>query len=336
MRQLWLPIVAISMLSGTLRAEDRLRPAVERALPLLERASAGSADNRECFTCHSQGLPILALDEARQRGFEIDDANFQRQLDHTYAHLERNRERYAAGKGTGGNADTAGYALWTLSTGDRAPDDTITAVTEYLLTWQSADPHWSCTSHRPPTEASDFTTTYVSLRGLKAFGTDEQQERIAARVETAKAWLIDAPAGDNEDRVFRLWSLHLAEADPQVIASAAGELLSRQGNDGGWSQLDDQAADAYATATALVALHRTSSVQTTDEAYQRGVKYLLDSQLEDGTWHVASRSKPFQTYFETGFPHGTDQFISTSASAWSVLALLAALPAETDPEPPTQ
>src|SRR5688500_8802562 len=183
MRHLLLLSAAIGILPATVAADDRLHPAVERALPLLERASAGSADQRDCFTCHSQGLTVLALDEARRRGFEIDEANFQRQLDHTYAHLERNRERYAAGQGTGGIADTAGYALCALSTGERAPDDTTTAVTEYLLTWQSSDPHWSCTSHRPPSEASDFTTTYVSLRGLKSFGTAEQQERIAIRFD---------------------------------------------------------------------------------------------------------------------------------------------------------
>jgi N-acyl-D-amino-acid deacylase len=331
MRHLLLMLVATCILSATVTADDRVGLAIERVLPLLERATVGSADQRDCFTCHSQGLPILALDEARRRGLQIDEANFQRQLDHTYAHLERNRERYAAGKGTGGNADTAGYALWTLSTGDRAPDETTTAVTEYLLSWQSADPHWSCTSPRPPSEASDFTTTYVSLRGLKAFGTEEQHARIAARTETVKAWLIETPAADNEDRVFRLLSLHLAEADAQVIASAAGDLVSRQGTDGGWSQLDDHASDPYATATALVALQRTSSLQATDEAYQRGIAYLLDTQLEDGSWHVTSRSDPFQTYFETGFPHGADQFISTSATAWSVLALLAASPSEDAP-----
>ena len=59
-----------------------------------------------------------------------------------------------------------------------------------------------------------------------------------------------------------------------------------------------------------------------NDVYQRGLKFLLASQLEDGSWHVRSRSKPFQTYYESGFPHGKDQFISMAASSWATLALL--------------
>jgi DNA-binding response OmpR family regulator len=33
----------------------------------------------------------------------------------------------------------------------------------------------------------------------------------------------------------------------------------------------------------------------------------------------------FQPYFESGFPHGPDQFISASATAWAVMALVGAL-----------
>ncbi len=56
------------------------------------------------------------------------------------------------------------------------------------------------------------------------------------------------------------------------------------------------------------------------------MRYLVDTQLEDGSWHVVTRAKPFQTYFETGFPHGKDQFISIAASSWATLALVLTIP----------
>lgn len=330
-------VLAISMLPGTGQAQDRVRPAIERVVPLLERAAAGSADQRICFTCHSQGLPILALAEARQHGFQVDEANWQRQLDHTYAHLHRHQEQYSKGEGTGGKADTAGYALWALAAGERAADETTEAVAEYLLLWQSADDHWSCTSDRPPSEASDFTTTYLALRGLTDYGTEAQQDRIAARRDSVRDWLIDAAPADTEDRVFRMWALQLAEADANVVASAASDLVSRQRADGGWSQLDEQESDVYATATALVALQRTGLLAAGDAAYQRGVEFLLGAQHADGSWHVVTRSVPFQTYYESGFPHGADQFISTAASAWAALALLAVAPEKpAEPTAPPQ
>ena len=49
--------------------ESKIRAAIEAALPLLEKSSKGSADQRKCFTCHSQALPVMALSEAKLRNF---------------------------------------------------------------------------------------------------------------------------------------------------------------------------------------------------------------------------------------------------------------------------
>ena len=83
---------------------------------------------------------------------------------------------------------------------------------------------------------------------------------------------------------------------------------------------------AYATGSALVALHEAGGLPTTDKVYQRGIAWLLKAQLADGSWLVKTRSKPIQKYFESGFPHGKDQFISMAGSAWAVTALALSLP----------
>src|SRR5262249_15771206 len=108
---------------------------------------------------------------------------------------------------------------------------------------------------------------------------------------------------------------------------AVRDLVQSQREDGGWAQTETMASDAYATGTALVALRRAGGLPTTDPVYQRGVAFLLQHQQEDGSWFVHSRSKPFQTYYESGFPHEKDQFISMAASGWATTALaLACLP----------
>jgi len=79
--------------------------------------------------------------------------------------------------------------------------------------------------------------------------------------------------------------------------------------------------DAYETGQALVALNLSGQVATSDPAYQRGVAYLLSTQLADGSWLVQTRANPFQPYKESGFPHGKNQWISASGSSWAAMAL---------------
>jgi squalene cyclase len=104
------------------------------------------------------------------------------------------------------------------------------------------------------------------------------------------------------------------------------DLSETQRADGGWAQLPGMASDAYATATALTALHQAGDVALTDAVCQRALNWLLNAQLPDGSWHVATRSTPIQTYYESGYPHGEDQFISITAAGWATMALVEALP----------
>ncbi len=314
---------------------DRVSAAIRRAIPLLEKAAAGSARERKCFTCHSQALPVFALAEARGRGFDIEDEIFETQLNHTAAHLKRGLKGYLKGKGQGGRVMSAGYALWTLEAGEREPDETTAAVVHYLLEFQKDDRRWHQASSRPPSAGSDFANTYLALRALREFATEDQQKAADERSESVGEWLLTTEAIDTEDRVFRFRALPYVDAGKEELDAARNGLVSLQQTDGGWSQKPDMKSDAYATGSVLVALLRDGS-KSTDSVIKRGVDYLLDSQLDDGSWHVATRAKPFQPYFETGFPHEKDQFISTSATGWAAIALALTLPetktASTDQE----
>src|SRR5215212_3676410 len=97
---------------------DVIKAAVTKSLPLLETGARGSMEKRkQCFTCHNQALPIMALTTARARGITVDADNLRRQVEFTADFLAKNRTNYAAGKGQGGQALTAGYALWALEMG---------------------------------------------------------------------------------------------------------------------------------------------------------------------------------------------------------------------------
>jgi hypothetical protein len=62
-------------------------------------------------------------------------------------------------------------------------------------------------------------------------------------------------------------------------------------------------------------------MKTSDPVIDRGRRFLLRTQLEDGTWHVRRRAFPFQPTMQSGFPHGRDSWISAAATSWAVMAL---------------
>ncbi|MBI3821476.1 MAG: hypothetical protein HY289_02225 [Planctomycetes bacterium] len=322
--RLHLTIVILLAAAGRTHAQpaDPARAAAVKSLALLQKSAAEYTVHRKCFSCHHQGISVFAFTEARKRGFDVDDKELDRQLKFTAEFLAKNRENYQMGKGQGGQADTAGYALLTLNAGGWKADATTAAVVEYLLQRDKDRDHWLPVSQRPPSEGGHFTTAYVALTGLKTYAAADKQKAVDARVEKVRKWLTATQPKDTEDRVFRVLALQSAGAEKESIAEAAKELAKTQRDDGGWSQIDKADSDAYATGSALVALHRAGALATKDDAYQRGVKFLLKTQLADGSWHIRSRSKPFQTYFETGFPHGKDQFISSAATGWATLALV--------------
>jgi hypothetical protein len=105
------------------------------------------------------------------------------------------------------------------------------------------------------------------------------------------------------------------------IEASAKALVALQRENGGWSQLPTLQPDAYATGQALYALAISGKGGANSQGYAKGIKYLLRTQAEDGSWHVKSRSIWVQPYFESGFPYGHDQWISAAGTSWATMAL---------------
>jgi hypothetical protein len=306
--------------------ERAVRAAISKALPPLAAAATGHVEQKSCFGCHNQTYPLIAFREAGKRGFSAPPTLFADQTEHITEFLDNNLDAYRTGKGTGGQVDTAGAALFAMEQAGAKPGDATDAVVEYLLKTQPGQGHWRSTSNRPPTEASHFTATAFAVRGLATWARGEAKGRAKERTDAARAWLVKAKTTDTEDRVFRLLGLSYAKADRDMISAAAFDLLRTQRVDGGWGQLDSLAGDPYATATALVAFAWSGELGTEHPSYRAGMRFLVGSQRADGTWRVRSRSKPFQPYYESGFPHGTNQFLSATASGWATAALALSLP----------
>ncbi len=179
---------------------------------------------------------------------------------------------------------------------------------------------------RPPIESSDIAVTALALRSMQAYAPAPQKAEYARAIQRGAAWLAQAQPASTEDHAFLLLGLGWSGERQSAIRNAASALIAQQRADGGWGQIPTLASDAYATGQALTALAESGAVKPTDPAYEKGVRFLLGTQLEDGSWHVRSRAVPIQPYFDSEFPHGTDQFISAAATNWATMALALAVP----------
>ena len=159
---------------------------------------------------------------------------------------------------------------------------------------------------------------------LREFASEAQREQVTSAVERAKTWLATAPLDEQEDLNFALRGARLLGGSDERINLLKQRVLDAQQPDGGWRQKHDLTTDAYATGQTLFVLSEIGT-PVTDAAHRKGIEFLLRTQEADGSWHVVTRSKPIQPWFDNGDPHDKDQFISITATAWATAALARSL-----------
>ena len=219
-----------------------------------------------------------------------------------------------------------GYELLGLAAEGVPPSALTDAVFHHLVTIQASDGRWVTGIPRPPIESSDVTATASAIRGLKSYGWQGGKEEFAASIELAGRWLRTAKPRRNEEARFQLLGLHWAGEPAEAMSALIESLRHQQRTDGGWAQFSTLESDAYATGEALFALAQVQKDPMADPAWRRGLRFLLETQGEDGTWHVARRAFPFQPTMRSGFPYHRDSWISAAATSWAALALTYAAP----------
>lgn len=301
------------------------RAAVERTLPLIQQNDAAFLKKAGCVSCHNNTLTAVTVAAARAGGLRINETIAQQQLETIGTYIDTWRERALQGIGIPGDADTVSYILLGLAA-EKYPANAATEAMVFLLKRQQAeDGHWRILAQRPPIESNDIEVTALSMRALQVYGPAAERGIYRQAVERAAAWLRAAEPHSTEEHAFRLLALAWSGADKAAIDAAASALIAGQRSDGGWAQIATLNSDAYATGQALVALAQSGAVAVTSAVYKRGVDFLLKTQYRDGSWFVRSRAVPLQPHFDSGFPHGRDQFISAAATNWAAQALIAAV-----------
>ena len=306
-----------------------VRDAAARAVAAIQKAQAPwyTTNKQVCASCHHQYQPALAFRVARDHRVPLNEeiakadaikaftfADIDRAIQYTYVIEPAMDDAYrmvaANAAGVKPNLGAAVYA-------------------RLLISRQNREGDWDGFHQRPPSSYSRVTMAALGLRAVQVYHHASQKELADAAVARARKFLEARTPRDTEERSYQLLGLRWAGADRATLRKMAAALQATQRADGGWSSLPGRESDVYSTGQALVALHDGASVAIIDSSWQRGIAYLLKTQAADGTWRVTSRLHPpaplSPPYFDAGYPHGHDQFLSMQGASWAVMALSYAL-----------
>jgi hypothetical protein len=310
----------------------------ERALAALQTTAAKSREafgrhvsKQACVSCHQQYLPMAAIGHARNRSMRFDQDAARVQIDlvvnlrnqffkpelvvQTLVHPEPTH--------------TFGYQLLGFAAEGVPPSAKTDGMVHHLLTIQASDGRWINNLPRPPMQSADVSATALSIHAIKHYGWQARTEEFVASVDQARRWLWTVAADTSEETIFQMLGLRWAGEPDEKMTCLVKSLRRQQRKDGGWAQLPTLESDAYATGEALYTLAQFVKDPMADPAWQRGLRFLLETQEDDGTWHVARRAFPFQPTMNSGFPHHRDSWISAAATSWAVLALTQVAPVGT-------
>jgi N-acyl-D-amino-acid deacylase len=303
------------------------RTSLTKGIARLMDVAPRFRDQATCISCHHNAMPAIAAATARRKGIEVDETKSRKNIEDIRTFFASAVPRMMLGDpAVGGEALTAGYAQMAMHEDGRPLDTTAAAMTHWVMARQMPDGKWLGNGlNRPPSEYTPVSHTAIAAGGLKAYPLPGRKAEVDESLRRARAWLLTAEPKSAEERGMRLMGLVWTDAPRARVDAAVREIRQHQDAGGGWSQFGRTAPDAYATGLSLYALH-VAGVPATDEAYRKGVAFLLGSQYEDGTWLVRTHSFPVQRYFESGFPYGRHQWISTAGTSWASLAIAQTLP----------
>ncbi len=286
---------------------DRTVDAVRRGLDYLDAEGSAWIAEHDCVSCHQIPIMVWSHEEAARRGVPVDRDK-----------LARWRE-WSIGKAGGrGNPDGKVQLILGLDRlADPAVDSALRRLSGDYLARQDPDGSWEPGGQLPAQRRPEEETRAVSsMWGLLALGKlDVQAPGVERGLERAGKWLDDPSAGVSTEAVVVRALLADDLGDPARAADWLDRLIELQNPDGGWGWLAEEASDGFGTGLAVYALTVAGRDQD-DQALERGRSFLLDSQREDGSWHIPS----------THGPKGKQRVADGWGSGWAVLALARTLP----------
>jgi Tol biopolymer transport system component/ankyrin repeat protein len=320
-------IAAAGLAAQTPVRQPEIRDAALKSLSLLDGVNRTWLKQGYCYSCHNDGLFNKLHSVARRHGLPVDETVALRAARKTYGWAS-NADEAIQGFYFVDPALVDGHELIALHDAGYPATLPLQAYARRLAHLQTPAGNWISSDRRPPQSNSQWSATEVSLEAIRDYLPESLAAKKREIFRRAQQWLTTAKPESAEDGANQVLALLAIDAPKSAIARAVEELTAAQRHDGGWSQIPYRPSDSYATGLVLAALN-AAGVPPAAPSYQRGLRFLIDTQKPDGSWYVRTRlvypipiSPP---YMETGFPYKKDQIISEMGTIWSTIALALAL-----------
>jgi hypothetical protein len=319
-------IILPALLAAASAQQSRPKPAdadttIDRGLGFLVKDALAWKEKHNCVSCHHAGLVIWSMREARQFGHAVDEPVL----------AELTKWVAESGDGKTGVARPAGVpqalnakAVWlALALGADPKSDAITQKGLKLL-WQTVKGDqtekgsWaSWPETRPPIfGSSDDSMTALATLAVMSAAASGDAEATVVRDKGVK-WLAETKTdGDPQSIAMRLVLWKRLGRPAEECEPLARRIKERQNADGGWSQANGMASDAWATGQALYAL-AYAGIKPNEPTISCARAFLVKTQHEDGSWPMTSRpTTPGSKGAISLIP------ITGAGSAWAVLGLV--------------
>lgn len=317
---------------------EQVHKSVERAVQYLQAESASWLNTRKCAACHHVPMALWALGEAERQGYAVD----RQYITKTWDSLLGSKEALLSsrifpnpadppdprpqGRGLNMGLPFLAVAARALPALSPAQEQSMRLIAEEIVKKQQADGSWEFFAglRRPPVNESQTTDAAWIVLALAGEQSADTPAELRAAFEKAIAWLDGAKADTlHQDKAMKVIlgvRLHRPRADLQKTID---DLLALQREDGGWSQtVPEPKSDAFATGQTLYALSLAGFTADQKEI-ERGLGFLVTTQLPDGSWPMLSRSSP------DGSPGSSKLLtpINCASASWATLGMARLAPA---------
>jgi hypothetical protein len=310
-------LVCVAICTTTILRGGPLQPSAEaKAVAFLEREVPRWRREHPCYSCHNNGDAARALIAAGRRSFDTREA-----LADTLKWLSE-PERWHTNAQGGGFEDLTlsriqfASALTDAKLAGLSASSPLATAAALIARDQDEDGAWRLDvsqSIGSPATYGTALATWSARRTLAAASRSEDRPRIAR----TDRWLRELPVVTVLDAAAVLLGLQRADDPAATKQRGASLAIVRKGQapDGGWGPYVTSPSEPFDTAVVLLALVAGPSTEESRSAIARGRAYLLEQQLNDGSWPETTRPARQESYA---------QRISTTA--WATLALFGSAP----------